>query len=119
KTYFPAVVRASSYPNLLQEDLPALAVKAFLVTYDYKVKQTQHNLARFARSLCENFPRLQDKGHPKWREVEFSLPELGQGWFYFAPSTREIRSCMAGRASSQNAPGRPCTQEERVLGLCR
>jgi len=32
KTYFPAMVRASSYPNLLTEDLPALAVKAYLVT---------------------------------------------------------------------------------------
>src|SRR5215831_17372635 len=31
KTYFPATVRASSYPNLLTEDVPGVAVKAFLV----------------------------------------------------------------------------------------
>jgi TRAP transporter TAXI family solute receptor len=29
KTYFPATVRKSSYPNLLSEDIPAVAVKAF------------------------------------------------------------------------------------------
>ena len=32
KTYFRANVRATSYPNLLNADLPGLAVKAFLVT---------------------------------------------------------------------------------------
>jgi len=35
KTYVAATVRASSYPNLLPEDVPALAVKAYLVTYDF------------------------------------------------------------------------------------
>ncbi|MGH6609905.1 MAG: TAXI family TRAP transporter solute-binding subunit, partial [Burkholderiaceae bacterium] len=82
KSYFPATVRASNYPNLLAEDLPGLAVKAFLVTYDYRVKGTEGSLRQFARSLCKNFPTLQEKGHPKWREVELSLPDLGRGWFY-------------------------------------
>src|SRR4051812_32567114 len=35
KTYFPATIRSSSYPNLLSADIPGAAVKAFLVTYDY------------------------------------------------------------------------------------
>ncbi|HYT75367.1 MAG TPA: TAXI family TRAP transporter solute-binding subunit, partial [Vicinamibacterales bacterium] len=78
KIYFPATVRASSYPNLLAEDVPGLAVKAFLVTYDYNLKGTKDYLARFARSLCQNFAVLQGKGHPKWREVELSLPDLGR-----------------------------------------
>jgi hypothetical protein len=73
RIYFPATVRASSYPNLLTETCPASAVKAFLVTYDYNLKQTKDVLTRFARSLCENFPTLQDKGHPKWREVTLGL----------------------------------------------
>jgi len=48
-TYFPATVRASSYPNLLSEDLPAITIKAFLVTYDYKLNLTVDHLTKFAR----------------------------------------------------------------------
>jgi uncharacterized protein len=118
KTYFPATVRASSYPNLLAEDVPGLAVKAFLVTYDYNLKQTKDNLARFARSLCQNFSALQDNGHPKWREVELALPDLGRGWFYYPPTTVEIRSCIAVRARPKSPPAKACSQQERILGLC-
>jgi TRAP transporter TAXI family solute receptor len=118
RTYFPATVRASSYPNLLAEDIPAFAVKAFLVTYDYNMQQTAGALARFARSLCENFPRLQAEGHPKWKEVELALPDLGRGWTYYAPTSSEIRACLASR-STPGAAGGGCSQQQRILGLCR
>jgi TRAP transporter TAXI family solute receptor len=118
RTYFPASVRAASYPNLLTEDLPALAVKAYLVTYDYNLKGTKDYLARFARSLCQNFGVLQEKGHPKWREVDLSLPDLGRGWFYYPPTAKELRACIVAKTSSKSAPPRACTQQERILGLC-
>ena len=118
KTYFPATVLASNYPNLLTEDIAGVAVKAFLVTYDYNLKGTQDYLARFARSLCQNFATLQEKGHPKWREVELSLPDLGRGWFYYPPTAKEIRSCVAARAKPASPPAKSCTQQERILGLC-
>jgi len=123
KTYFPATVRASNYPNLLAEDLPALAVKAYLVTYDFQLKSTENYLRRFARSLCQNFPTLRDKGHPKWREVELALPDLGRGWFYYGATSREIRSCLAGESKVGSQEGSPsakaCSQQERILGLCK
>jgi uncharacterized protein len=118
KTYFPATVAKANYPNLLNEDLPALAVKAVLVTYDYELKQTKDSLVRFARSLCENFPLLQDKGHPKWREVRVALPDLGQGWFYYPPTARELTTCAAQVAAASATPARNCSQHHRVLGLC-
>lgn len=119
KTYFPATVNASNYPNLLTEDLPALAVKAVLVTYDYQLKQTRDSLVRLARSICHNFPVLQEKGHPKWKEVEIGVPNLGQGWFYYAATTRELTTCVASRASGASVkPSPACPQHERVLGLC-
>ena len=118
KTYFPATVRASNYPNLLTEDIPGLAVKAFLVTYDYNTKQTKDYLARFARSLCQNFSALQDQGHPKWREVELALPNLGQGWFYYPPTATEIRGCIAAKTRAKSQPVKACSQQERILGLC-
>jgi uncharacterized protein len=128
KTYFPATVRASSYPNLLSEDLQGIAVKAFLVTYDYKMNYTINHLTKFVRSLCRNFAKLQTEGHPKWREVQLALPELGRGWLYYPPMAREMRSCLANndpqakaatptKAAKPAAP--PCTQQERLLGLCQ
>ncbi|HVE50601.1 MAG TPA: C4-dicarboxylate ABC transporter substrate-binding protein, partial [Casimicrobiaceae bacterium] len=121
KTYFRANVLATNYPNLLTEDLPSLAVKAMLVTYDYDLKRTRNSLVRFARALCENFPTLQQKGHPKWREVSISQPDLGRGWFYYPPTSRELSTCSAPRAAPTAAPpppARACPQLERVLGLC-
>lgn len=123
KTYFPATVRASNYPNLLTADLPGLAVKAFLVTYDFQLENTESHLRRMARSLCQNFPTLQEKGHPKWREVALALPDLGRGWFYYAPTARELRSCIAGESKVgtqvKSRPTKQCSQQEWILGLCK
>ena len=125
KTYFSVKVRASSYPNLLAEDIPALAVKAFLVTYDFQLKDTENSLRQFARSLCQNFSTLQEKGHPKWREVDMELPKLGRGWTYYRPTATELQSCAAGAASAAKAvppvaipDKKACAQQEKILGLC-
>ena len=123
KTYFAANVLAKNYPNLLTTDIPGLAVKAFLVTYDFQLKDTENHLRDMTRSLCQNFSTLQEKGHPKWREVEMALPDLGRGWFYYPATAREIRSCIAGKATLgtpvRSKPAKDCSQQERILGLCR
>jgi len=56
KTYFPSVVRASSYPNLLSEDIPGIAVKAFLVTYDYLISEKPQQRAARARRTAGRAP---------------------------------------------------------------
>lgn len=123
KTYFPATIRSASYPNWLDDDVPGLAVKAFLVTYDYGWKVTVDHLMRFARSLCDNFAVLQTEGHPKWRDVDVRLPALGAGWRYYAPMEKVLRECggapapVAVPAATPAAPA-ACSQQERVLGLC-
>jgi uncharacterized protein len=140
ETYFPATIRQSSYPNWLKEDVPTLTVKAFLVTYDYGLRDTVSNLNRFADSLCENFDTLQEKGHPKWKQVKLELPPLTKGWQYYPPIERHLRACIARRASMQAANAanatnatastqqaapaaakvnkRPCSDQERLLLLC-
>jgi len=118
KTYFSATVRQSSYPNLLSEDLPGIAVKAFLVTYDYNLSTTMQDLRRFARSLCDNMPSLRAHGHPKWKDVELALPDLGEGWSYYPPTARELARCAAARPADQSSTKAGCSQVERVLGLC-
>ena len=117
-TYAPATVRASSYPNLITEHFTTISVGAYLVTYDYNLKGTVDSLARFGRSLCQNFATLQAQGHPKWREVSLKLPELGPGWTYYPATAREIRACAAGKPKAQAKPVRKCTPEENILGLC-
>jgi uncharacterized protein len=123
KTYFPATVYSRSYPNLLKEDLPGIAVKAFLVTYDYNLQQTVGSLTRFAKSLCQNFSLLQEKGHPKWKDVQLSLPALGEGWNYYPPTAKQIRGCGARSSIGASASKQPqfkgvCSPVETVLGLC-
>lgn len=127
RTYFQATVRAAHYPSLLAVDLTGLAVKALLVTYDFQVKDTEGALRRFARSLCQNFATLQEKGHPKWREVELALPDLGRGWSYYGPTAAELRACLGGdaraaapaAAPAASPAGKVCSQAERLLGLCK
>ncbi len=120
KTYFPATVKASSYPNLLTEDLPSLTVKAFLVTYDYEKATPVAYLSAFARSLCSNFPKLQAEGHPKWREVKLEMPAIGRGWAYFGPTSKVLSSCAARKPAPVPVPAsRSCSQQERVLALCK
>jgi TRAP-type uncharacterized transport system substrate-binding protein len=116
--YSPATIRASSYPNLLTENLTTISVGAFLVTYDYNLQSTVDYLVRFARSLCQNFPALQANGHPKWREVDLALPELNPGWTYYPPTTREIRACLAGTKAKPARPAKACSAEEKILGFC-
>ncbi len=122
KTYFASTVRAANYPNLLTADVPGLAVKAFLVTYDFDRAFTQGAMAKFARSLCKNFATLQSQGHPKWKEVELAMPDLGRGWSYYPPMAAELSKCMApaqAKAVESKAPSvKACPVEQRVLGLC-
>jgi len=128
KTYFPATIRTSSYPNWLATDVPTFTVKAYLVTYDYGLQSTVGSLNRFADSLCANFDKLQASGHPKWKQVKLELPPLGRDWRYYAPMEKRLRSCIAGQARSsstaaadQTTPPRTgaCTEQELVLGLCK
>jgi uncharacterized protein len=117
ETYYPAAIRPASYPNWITEEVPTLTVKAFLVTYDYTMGGSVSRLTRFARSLCQNFPRLQAEGHPKWREVQLAVPELPRGWLYYPPMERELRNCIANAQTAN--PVLACTQQAKVLGLCK
>jgi uncharacterized protein len=123
EVYTPSVLRASSYPTWLTEDVPVLTTKAMLVTYDYQNPRQQELLARFSRSLCQNFEALQANGHPKWKEVRLDLQPLGRNWRYYAPAERELVACNATRlraARSATQPASPsCSQAHNVLGLCQ
>ena len=117
-TYAATAIRARSYPAWLREDVPTFTTQALLVTYNYQVPKARDMLTRFADSLCSNFSRLKTNGHAKWQEVNLSLPALGRGWSYYAPTANRIASCstLASRPAAPAAPA--CEQSRQVLGLC-
>jgi TRAP-type uncharacterized transport system substrate-binding protein len=113
--YDVVAVRATSYPNLLDEDLPALATPVYLVTYGPRREEDDGRLARFAKAWCQQLPVLRDKGQPLWHEVELAPGELKTGWHYAATALRQLTECSGGTVPTPPA----CSQQERVLGLCR
>lgn len=119
QTYVSAPLYAKSYPNILTEDVNTVAVGAYLVTYDYNLRDTVGRMASFGRALCEAFPTLQAQGHPKWREVNLSFPELGPGWTYYSPTTKAIQDCVARRGVAKRNPVSACSQQELIPGLCK
>jgi uncharacterized protein len=96
--YSVATLHAASYPALLAKDLPALAVKMYLVTLDFREDATETRLIRFGRSLCANFRALWAKGHPKWGEAAPRLVALPDGWQYYPPTRDELRHCRDSQA---------------------
>ncbi len=97
RRYLPATVRAASYPTLLAEDVPTLAVRVYLVTQDFRDHYTEHRLILLARSLCRDISTLRAKGHAKWQEVEPALTQLPPGMSYYQPTTTELHACPVRR----------------------
>jgi TRAP transporter TAXI family solute receptor len=95
--YRPATVRAESYPALLAEDLPTLAVRVYLVTQDFRDHYTEHRLILLGRALCRDISALRTKGHAKWQEVEPKLGPLPPGMSYYQPTTTELHDCAVRR----------------------
>jgi TRAP transporter TAXI family solute receptor len=125
-TYTASVIRASNYPSWLGDDVPTLTTRAMLVTYNFQTPAARDMLTRFADSLCSNFAQLKAEGHAKWQEVNLSLPPLGKGWNYYAPTVRSIATCNTALNKALPAPPRAataataaCEQSRQVLGLCR
>ena len=110
KVYSPRIIPAAIYPNLLDEDLPVLAVKIYLVSHG----RNDVLQSRFANAWCQNLERLRAEGHPGLSALELALPPLATGWHYSRPFERELSACVEGK----RPPAESCSQEDRALGLC-
>jgi TRAP transporter TAXI family solute receptor len=74
--YSEARLTRSTYP-WLDRAVETVAVRAVLITYDYKGLQCD-NVAMAARLVADNLDELQRFGHQKWRDV--NLAAAIQGW---------------------------------------
>jgi uncharacterized protein len=115
RVYDATTVRAASYPNLLADDMPALAATVYLVTYGPRRDEDDARLARFAKAWCKQLPRMQSEGSPQWREVELAPAELKPEWHYARTAVQETTRCSGIETPM---PAATCSQQERVLGLC-
>lgn len=69
--YKPAKITRADY-NFVHEDVPTIAVQAVMVSYDFSKRGSKRRcekLATLAKVLRKELPSLQEKGHPKWKEV--------------------------------------------------
>jgi TRAP-type uncharacterized transport system substrate-binding protein len=116
RVYGTSALRASSYPNLLDNDVPALAVRLYLVVHGEPAGEDAQRLRRLAAAFCQEMPRLRVDGHPRWRDVVPGLPALVPGWHYSETGTPEVARCL-GVAGNEIPDA--CLPTEQALGLCR
>ncbi len=83
QTYTPAKVPAGTYP-FVKADVPLVAVKAVLMTYDYDKKKNAYHrssckaVADYSNLIVTGLEELRASGHPKWKSVD--LTALPPGW---------------------------------------
>jgi TRAP transporter TAXI family solute receptor len=120
--YYQAVLNKQSY-KWLDQDVPTIAVKAFLITQKYTNSWTKKRIQNFTRSLCRNFGVLQTKAHPKWKEVKLEFSQLPGGWEYsedvkkaFQTADCNLRTSDSPQPSTSDSVS--CSMTEKILGLC-
>lgn len=105
--YLPTEIPAGTYA-FQEEAVPAIAVKAVLMTFEYNPRRNSYHRAScnavrdMAHLVFTNFDELRESGHPKWQQVD--LGDIPPGW--------EIGECVnMGLAPdfrlSCEAPGEP------------
>ncbi|MEZ5690130.1 MAG: TAXI family TRAP transporter solute-binding subunit [Rickettsiales bacterium] len=75
--YIPSEITSKDY-SFVKESVPTVAVRAFLISYDFSandneaVKERCDNLNKLSKIIANNIEILKRKGHPKWREVDLN-----------------------------------------------
>jgi uncharacterized protein len=114
KTYSSGVIKSSSYPQWIKQDMATFSVKTYLLTRDSSDTTKQQYIRQFTKALCSNFRNLQQQGHPKWRQVSLDLPPLIVGLHYHALAERELRQCTIRLPQITT----PCVWSQKAMGLC-
>jgi TRAP transporter TAXI family solute receptor len=74
KEYLPAKLGQTDY-DWLSSEVPTIAVKAVLMSFDFSGKQSPYfvqrcgQLAKLGQAIRTNIGQLRQTGHPKWKEV--------------------------------------------------
>ena len=122
--YQQAGIKKASYPalNIAGSESPSLAVDSYLITANFADPQRNQFVKDFAGQFCANFSALQERGHPKWKSLNWhpgsTLPLLAAGWQYSDRVKEGLANCRTASASPQ-ATKSACSAQDRFSGLCR
>lgn len=75
--FYPTAKIPRATYAFLTEDVDTVAVKAVLISYDFRSNHCDH-VGRFAKILSDNLSWLKKNGHPKWNAVD--LDYNLKGW---------------------------------------
>lgn len=89
-TYTFSRIPSNTYP-WLKENVETVAVKAVLVSYNYRGENCQH-LGKLARLVWDGMPDLKQTGHAKWNAVHLS--EQIDGWQQYDCVTNALVSAV-------------------------
>lgn len=128
KDYSIGFADQKNYP-FLPKHMPVMMVQSYLVTAQFRDKQRNEFVKKFAGSLCQNYDQLQEHGHEKWKALVWSpsnpqLPSLLSGWSYSSVTKPVLESCLPkGSVPSSvvaaKASALPCSMEDRAIGFCQ
>ena len=100
REYQPAQIGPADY-DWLDGQIPTVAVKAVLMSFDFSGKQSAYfaqrcrQLALLGQAIRGNLGQLQQSGHPKWKEVK--LDEKVGAWPLDRCSRSGVKSDDSGK----------------------
>lgn len=127
KDYSIGFADQKNYP-FLPNHTSVMMVQSYLVTAQFRDKQRSDFVKKFAGALCENYSKLYEHGHEKWKALVWSpehphLPSLLSGWTYSDVTKPVLEACNSAGAHDADktvaTAAMPCTMEDRAIGLCR
>jgi len=100
--FYPVTEIPSGTYDWQQGKVPTVAVKAVLVSFDFRRNNCDY-VGAFAGMVYENLEWLKQNGHPKWKSVDFDYPL--KGW--------EQYDCVAGYL--HGVPGKAVQEKNPLL----
>jgi TRAP transporter TAXI family solute receptor len=90
-SYYATEINSKNY-TWLDESIPTLSTKAYLITYNFQSKKESSNIKQFLNNLNITLDKLKSSAslnketpHPKWKQVtKECMPKLPGGWKYYS-----------------------------------
>lgn len=116
--YTPATIAAGVYP-WLTEPVELVAVKAVLMTFDYRPglnayhRQSCDAVAEISHLIVSRFEDLRRDGHPKWANVD--LADIPPGWQIGACVNQGLDPGFRSACTPPAQPARPAEPEANTV----
>lgn len=112
-SYIYTEIKKESY-KWLDRNVPTLAVKALMITFNYKREPTKQNLVSLISVLKKNKEWLNTNGHPKWKDISLELEPLPKGWEYYEPIVEILKGTKTQKVieKKEETTNKPTNKKE-------